>query len=254
MKNSKMIRSLLPFITVVVLYIIFRILQPERFGNFNSMYILVQQTFIHSILACGFYYILSMDIYDLTVGINAIISSMVGVMLSDAIGMPGLFIGAILTGILISFISSFLINDNIAATCMEKIGGRGFVTKKKRYKFAEESAGILNVKMYSAEQIVGTLSGGNKQKVVLAKWIARGTEIFIMDSPTRGIDVGVKAIIYNMLDNLRKEGKSLIIISEELLELIGMCDRVIILKDGEISGEFKRSPELDEETLVQCMV
>ena len=108
MKNSKMIRSLLPFITVVVLYIIFRILQPERFGNFNSMYILVQQTFIHSILACGFYYILSMDIYDLTVGINAIISSMVGVMLSDAIGMPGLFIGAILTGILISFISSFL--------------------------------------------------------------------------------------------------------------------------------------------------
>ena len=57
-----------------------------------------------------------------------------------------------------------------------------------------------------------------------------------------------------MLDNLRKEGKSLIIISEELLELIGMCDRVIILKDGEISGEFKRSPELDEETLVQCMV
>lgn len=146
------------------------------------------------------------------------------------------------------------INDNIAATCMEKIGGRGFVTKKKRYKFAEESAGILNVKMYSVEQIVGTLSGGNKQKVVLAKWIARGTEIFIMDSPTRGIDVGVKAIIYNMLDNLRKEGKSLIIISEELLELIGMCDRVIILKDGEISGEFKRSPELDEETLVQCMV
>lgn len=108
MKKSKMIRSLLPFITVVLLYIIFRILQPERFGNFNSMYILVQQTFIHSILACGFYYILSMDIYDLTVGINAIISSMVGVMLSDAIGMPGLFIGAILTGILISFISSFL--------------------------------------------------------------------------------------------------------------------------------------------------
>lgn len=108
MKKSKMIRSLLPFITVIILFVIFKALQPERFGNANSMYILVQQTFIHSILACGFFYILSMDIYDLTVGINAIISSMIGVLLSDVIGMPGLFIGTILTGILISFISSFL--------------------------------------------------------------------------------------------------------------------------------------------------
>lgn len=146
------------------------------------------------------------------------------------------------------------INDNIAATCMGNIGGKGFVSKRKRRAFADEKAKILNIKMNDVEQIVGTLSGGNKQKVVLTKWIARGTEIFIMDSPTRGIDVGVKAIIYGMLDDLRKQGKSLIIISEELLELIGMCDRVIVLKDGEISGEFKRTPELNEETLVQCMV
>lgn len=146
------------------------------------------------------------------------------------------------------------INDNIAATCLEKIGSKGFVTAKKRRAFAEEQAKILNIKMKDVEQLAGTLSGGNKQKVVLTKWIARGTEIFIMDSPTRGIDVGVKAIIYGMLDDLRKQGKSLIIISEELLELIGMCDRIIILKDGEISGEFARSRELGEETLVQCMV
>lgn len=108
MKKSKLIRSLMPFLTVILLYAIFRILQPERFGNPNSMYVLIQQTFIHSILACGFYYILSMDIYDLTVGVNAIISSMIGVYLSNLIGMPGLFIGTILTGCLISFISSFL--------------------------------------------------------------------------------------------------------------------------------------------------
>lgn len=98
----------MPFLTVILLYVIFRILQPERFGNPNSMYVLIQQTFIHSILACGFYYILSMDIYDLTVGVNAIISSMIGVYLSNLIGIPGLFIGTILTGCLISFISSFL--------------------------------------------------------------------------------------------------------------------------------------------------
>ena len=108
MKKSKLIRSLMPFLTVILLYVIFRILQPERFGNPNSMYVLIQQTFIHSILACGFYYILSMDIYDLTVGVNAIISSMIGVYLSNLIGIPGLFIGTILTGCLISFISSFL--------------------------------------------------------------------------------------------------------------------------------------------------
>ena len=98
----------MPFLTVILLYVIFRLLQPERFGNPNSMYVLIQQTFIHSILACGFYYILSMDIYDLTVGVNAIISSMIGVYLSNFLGMPGLFIGTILTGCLISFISSFL--------------------------------------------------------------------------------------------------------------------------------------------------
>ena len=108
--------------------------------------------------------------------------------------------------------------------------------------------------MNDVNQVVGTLSGGNKQKVVLTKWIVRGTEIFIMDSPTRGIDVGVKGIIYSMLDDLRKQGKSLIVISEELLELIGMCDRILILKDGELSGEFMRSPELTEEQLVQCMI
>jgi len=108
MKKSKLLRSLLPFLTVVLLYIIFRILQPERFGNFNSMYVLVQQALIHSILACGFYYILSMDIYDLTVGINAILASMIAVLLSNVIGMPGVFIGAVFTGVLIAFISSFL--------------------------------------------------------------------------------------------------------------------------------------------------
>lgn len=144
--------------------------------------------------------------------------------------------------------------DNIAATCMERISKIGLVTKKKRTNFADESAKLLNIKMNDVNQVVGTLSGGNKQKVVLTKWIVRGTEIFIMDSPTRGIDVGVKGIIYSMLDDLRKQGKSLIVISEELLELIGMCDRILILKDGELSGEFMRSPELTEEQLVQCMI
>ncbi len=146
------------------------------------------------------------------------------------------------------------IADNISATCMNLIGKRGFVNQRAVSAFAEDAAKLLSIKMDGVHQVVGTLSGGNKQKVALTKWIVRGTEIFIMDSPTRGIDVGVKSVIYDLMDSLRKQGKSLIVISEELLELIGMCDRILIMIDGRISREFKRDRGLTEETLVQYMV
>ena len=99
-----------------------------------------------------------------------------------------------------------------------------------------------------------TLSGGNKQKVVLAKWLAKGADILILDCPTRGIDVGTKAAIYQLIENLKKKGKSVVLISEELQELIGMSDRIILLKDGEISGEFERSEGLSEAKLIQKMI
>ena len=103
-------------------------------------------------------------------------------------------------------------------------------------------------------QNVCELSGGNKQKVAVTKWIARGTEIFVMDSPTRGIDVGVKAVIYDLMVQLNKQGKSMIVISEELLELIGCCDRILVMRDGRISGEFLRDQHLSEEAIIQKMV
>ncbi len=146
------------------------------------------------------------------------------------------------------------IKDNICVTCMDRIAKAGFVFPRKMKKFAEESSGLLNIRMNSVDQPVGTLSGGNKQKVALTKWIARGTDIFIMDSPTRGIDVGVKGVIYSLMDDLRKQGKSMVVISEELLELIGMCDRILVLKDGEVSGSFSRSADLREEMIVQYMI
>lgn len=108
MKKAKITRGILPFVSLVVLYIIFKCLQPERFGNFNSMYVLFQQALIHCPLACGFYYILTMNIYDLTIGINAILSAMFAVILSNVIGYPGVFIGAILCGLAISLLSCFL--------------------------------------------------------------------------------------------------------------------------------------------------
>lgn len=146
------------------------------------------------------------------------------------------------------------IRDNICVTCFDKIAPKGWVTRKRMTRFAKEQAEVLQVKMRDTGQLTGTLSGGNKQKVALSKWLACDTEIFIMDSPTRGIDVGVKAVIYNLMEELKESGKSMIIVSEELLELIGMADRILIFKNGEISGEIGRNRELTEEHLVQKMI
>jgi ribose transport system ATP-binding protein len=98
------------------------------------------------------------------------------------------------------------------------------------------------------------LSGGNKQKVVFAKWIGCGSKILILDCPTRGIDIGVKQAMYQLIYKLRGEGVSTILISEELAELIGMSDRLIIMRDGEISKEFTRSKTLDESQIIDYMI
>ena len=110
------------------------------------------------------------------------------------------------------------------------------------------------MKMVNTNQFVSDLSGGNKQKVVLARWIGKDSDILVLDSPTRGIDIKVKQDIYQLMDRMRKQGKSIIMISEELMELIGMCDRILIMKDGTISGELNRSEDLDENQLIAKMV
>ena len=128
------------------------------------------------------------------------------------------------------------------------------LSDKKLYGFAETHAKTMSTKMQSVDQFVSNLSGGNKQKVVLARWIGKDSDILVLDSPTRGIDVKVKQDIYQLMDKMRKEGKSIIMISEELMELIGMCDRIIIMKDGLISGELPRSRDMDENSLIAKMV
>lgn len=112
----------------------------------------------------------------------------------------------------------------------------------------------MSVKMQDVDQFVSDLSGGNKQKVVLARWIGKDSDILVLDSPTRGIDIKVKQDIYQLMNRMRKKNKSVIMISEELMELIGMCDRIIIMKDGAINGELARSKELNENMLISKMV
>ena len=147
------------------------------------------------------------------------------------------------------------IGDNICLPSLDALkNGVGLLSDRKMKDFANEYAKEMSVKMVNTDQFVSDLSGGNKQKVVLARWIGKDSDILVLDSPTRGIDIKVKQDIYQLMDRMRKSGKSIIMISEELMELIGMCDRIIIMKDGEISGELMRSRDLDENSLIAKMV
>lgn len=146
------------------------------------------------------------------------------------------------------------IKDNICLPSLDKIKKLGIITRKAEKDFTSQWVKKLSVKMSSIDQYCMYLSGGNKQKVSIAKWLANDSEILILDCPTRGIDVGVKASIYSLMSELKSQGKAIIIISEELPELIGMSDRILILKSGRISAEFKRSKDLSEAEIIQYMI
>ena len=144
------------------------------------------------------------------------------------------------------------IEDNITLPSMRDMGH--VLSDKTLKEFADKYAVLMATKMVGVDQFVSALSGGNKQKVVLARWLGKQSDILVLDSPTRGIDIKVKAAIYALLEQMRKENKAILIISEEIMELIGMCDRVLVMKDGKINGELTRSPELSEQDLIAKMV
>lgn len=146
------------------------------------------------------------------------------------------------------------IKDNIVTSSFDKLKKGFLILPKSEKMMAETEAKKMEVKMQNIEQMVSDLSGGNKQKVVIAKWIANDSVIFIMDCPTRGIDVGVKAKIYKLMDTMKHEGISILMVSEEMMELIGMADRIITMKDGRVSEEFRRSPNLSESTIISAIV
>ena len=155
-----------------------------------------------------------------------------------------------------SIITNQSIKDNICVTSIDKLKTDKLkvLSYKKMREFATEQSNNISVKMVNVEQFVSELSGGNKQKVVLARWIGKDSDIIVLDSPTRGIDIKVKQDIYQLMDQMRKEGKSILMISEELMELIGMCDNIMIMKDGKISGMLNRDPLMNEDALISRMV
>lgn len=144
--------------------------------------------------------------------------------------------------------------DNICLPSMDDLKVKHILLNKNLSQFANKYAKIVSVKMVDVNQFVSNLSGGNKQKVVLARWIGKDSDIIVLDSPTRGIDVKVKSDIYTLMSEMKKQGKSIILISEEILELLGMSDRILVMRNGTINGEFMRNPALTEEHLITKMI
>ena len=147
------------------------------------------------------------------------------------------------------------IKDNIAIAGMGKYAvGKFIIWDPLEKKYVDEQIESLSIKCSDRNQTVNTLSGGNKQKVVFGKWVGCGSEILILDCPTRGVDIGVKQAMYQLMVKLKQEGKAILLISEEMPELMGMSDRILIMKDGEIKKEFLRSKDLSDADIIGYMI
>lgn len=146
------------------------------------------------------------------------------------------------------------IQDNIVLPSLPDLQKGIYISKKSEHMLSDKEIERFHIKCADGNQWVNTLSGGNKQKVSFAKWTAKGANIIIMDCPTRGVDVGVKQFMYQQIMEMKKAGNAILMISEELTELIGMSDRLLIMKDFEISGQFKRSSGLKPADMINYMV
>ena len=144
------------------------------------------------------------------------------------------------------------IRRNVSAAALEKLASRGFVNGNEEIKVAEGYRRDMNIKAPSVASVVGKLSGGNQQKVVLSKWLYTDPEVLILDEPTRGIDVGAKYEIYTIINRLVASGKAVLVISSELPELLGICDRIYTLSAGRITGEVPVG-QATQENLMELM-
>lgn len=146
------------------------------------------------------------------------------------------------------------IQENITLPSLTALSRSGFINPKDERKLSDREIETFRIKCGSGRQWVSTLSGGNKQKVSFAKWTALGSQVIIMDCPTRGVDIGVKQAMYGIIEEMKRQGKAILMISEELSELIGMADRLLIMKDFQVTKEFTRSPELKETDIIEYMI
>jgi ribose transport system ATP-binding protein len=147
-------------------------------------------------------------------------------------------------------ILSMQVNENITYSILDNITKIGLIRLRQEKKICLDLVENLRIKIQSLSQRANSLSGGNQQKVVLAKWLATDCEIFLFDEPTRGIDVGAKQEIYNLMHELTANGKSIIMISSEMPELIGMSDRILVMHEGKVTGKLSKN-EFNQQKILE---
>ena len=143
--------------------------------------------------------------------------------------------------------------ENTSIAILRQLCRFHFVNQRLERSIAAGYVERLQVRTPSLEQEVGKLSGGNQQKVVLARWLAAKPKVLILDEPTRGIDVGAKAEIYRLIDELANEGLAIMFISSELPEILGLSDRIYVMQNGRITGELSGAEATEEEVLKLAM-
>ncbi len=147
------------------------------------------------------------------------------------------------------------LRDNIVLTVQKQLARLGFVINRKREQaLALEQVKNLDIRASGVEQAIMYLSGGNQQKSIVARWLARKPRVLILDEPTKGIDVGAKAEIYKLVTALARQGIGIILVSSELPEIIGLCDRILVMKDGRICGEVSREEATEEKVLSYALL
>ena len=146
------------------------------------------------------------------------------------------------------------VKENMSLTSLDHLSSFGHINKRTESHIVDDFIELFNIKTPSKEQQIGLLSGGNQQKVAIAKGLMTQPEVLILDEPTRGVDVGAKKEIYQLINKFKDEGLSIILVSSEMPEVLGMSDRILVMHDGEISDEFTRNDATQEKLLTAAIM
>ncbi|VAW04810.1 Predicted L-rhamnose ABC transporter, ATP-binding component, partial [hydrothermal vent metagenome] len=141
------------------------------------------------------------------------------------------------------------VEHNLTAAISSKIAPNGIIRRSLERGFSRKSVEDLSIRLASLGQPIVELSGGNQQKTILARWLLTEPEILILDEPTRGIDIGVKAEFYDMIGDLAEAGRAILLISSELPELLSLCDRILVMSEGRLTAEIPRDKATQENVM-----
>ena len=145
------------------------------------------------------------------------------------------------------------VEQNITAAIPGKIAPAGIIRRAVEKSLAQDAVKKLRIRLASVRQPIGELSGGNQQKAILARWLLADPSILILDEPTRGIDIGVKAEFYDMIGELAAQGRAILLISSEMPELLALCDRILVMAEGRLTAELSRA-EANQEKIMSAAV